>query len=68
MQANGDCVYACRPGYYHSTCRETCQSQCVDNTCNITTGICTECEKGVNAGYLCPDGELSVYVLVIYMP
>ncbi|KAH3875371.1 hypothetical protein DPMN_038634 [Dreissena polymorpha] len=59
-QATGNCVYACEPGSYTPTCREVCRSKCVDNTCDINSGTCAECDKGANAGVLCPTGTCSV--------
>ena len=55
-QADAVCEYGCRPGHYTPVCNATCQSQCIDDTCNITTGVCTECGRP-NPGMMCPEGS-----------
>ncbi|KAH3875357.1 hypothetical protein DPMN_038620 [Dreissena polymorpha] len=59
-QTTGNCVYACEPGSYTPTCGEVCRSTCVDRTCDINSGTCAECDKGINAGVLCPTGTCNV--------
>ncbi|KAH3875441.1 hypothetical protein DPMN_038707 [Dreissena polymorpha] len=59
-QATGNCLYACEPGFYTPTCGAVCRSTCVDKTCDINSGTCAECDKGINAGVLCPTGTCDV--------
>jgi len=55
-QADAVCEYGCQAGHYTRVCNATCQSQCIDATCNITSGVCTECGRP-NPGMMCPEGS-----------
>jgi len=55
-QADAVCEYGCQAGHYTRVCNATCQSQCIDDTCNITSGVCTECGRP-NPGMMCPEGS-----------
>jgi len=67
-QSAGTCQYQCKPGFYGHNCLLQCINQCVDDTCNITTGECEEC-KTTSPGMMCRTGSkwCNVDLSVCYM-
>ncbi|XP_052778033.1 low-density lipoprotein receptor-related protein 1-like [Mya arenaria] len=39
------CLRKCRPGYFGQFCEETCSKDCLNRTCNISSGICKDCSR-----------------------
>ena len=61
----GICVQGCKSLYYTDTCNTSCVTECVDDTCDIVTGTCKECDKVLPEipGVLCPDGSKCTFEL-----